>query len=224
MHLSITELSHLATWSYLVIALVAAGDAVIPVLPAETLVILGGILAARGDLSIGLVVVAAAVGATLGDNGSYQIGHGANRSGKRPEEISGRFGRALGWAEAALAAKGTSMLIIGRFLPAGRTALTLGAGYVRYPRARFAATSLVAASIWASYGAAIGFVGGKVFVDRWWAALGIGLLGAGVVTLVIELGRRLTGHGGSIADKRVELQARRDRVLDPTPRRTGCDA
>ncbi|MCU1357562.1 MAG: hypothetical protein JWM89_2980 [Acidimicrobiales bacterium] len=214
MQLSISDLAHLATYAYLVIAGVAAGDAIVPVLPAETLVILGGVLAASGDLSLGLVILAATVGAVVGDNISYQIGRVANRNGRTPEEMSGRFGKALGWAEAALAARGSSMLVIGRFIPGGRTALSFGAGYVRFSRARFAVTSLFAAAIWASYSAVIGLVGGRIFAEHWWAGLGLGLAVTGVVTGLIELGRKVSGRGTSIADKRVELRDARLARMD----------
>lgn len=221
--LSISDLAHLSTWSYLLIAGVAAGDAVIPILPAETLVILGGVLAARHDLSLGLVIVAGTLGAALGDNVSFQIGHAANRSGKMPEEMSGRFGKALAWAEAALAARGASMLIVGRFIPGGRTALSFGAGYVRYPRHRFAATSFFAGAIWATYSALIGLFGGRVFQDHWWAGLGLGLVVTALVTVLIEVFRKVSGHGATIAEKRAELRERRQgraadrRAAQPDP-------
>lgn len=133
MDIDISDLSELATWAYLVIFGVAGGDAVLPVLPGETMVILGGVLANQGQLSFFLVFLAGAVGAALGDNVSYQIGAVANRRGRTPEEMPGRFGNALGWAEAMLHSRGPSMLLIGRFIPGGRTALTFGAGYVGFP-------------------------------------------------------------------------------------------
>lgn len=203
------DLAHLSTWAYAVIFGVAAGDAVLPVLPAETLVILGGVLATRHDLSFWLVLLAGSVGAAVGDNVSYQIGHSANRDGRTPEDMSGRLGSALAWAEAALETRGSTMLIIGRFIPGARTALTFGAGYVGYSRLRFMGMSLLAATIWASFAAVAGYVGGEVFEDQWWAGLALGLAVALAVTGMIEVGRKATGRGVSIADKRAELHERR---------------
>lgn len=202
-------LAHLATWSYAVIFGVAAGDAVLPILPAETLVILGGVLATRHDLSFWLVLLAGSVGAAVGDNISYQIGHSANRDGRTPEDMSGRLGSALAWAEAALETRGSTMLIIGRFIPGARTALTFGAGYVGYSRMRFMGMSLVAATIWAAFASIAGYVGGEVFEEQWWAGLGLGLGVALAVTGCIEVGRKAIGRGVSIADKRAELHERR---------------
>lgn len=209
MHLSITDLAHLSTWAYLVIAGVAAGDAILPVLPAETLVILGGVLAERGDLSLWLVIVAGTAGAFFGDNVSYQIGRVANRKGKTVDELSGRFGKMLEWSEAALAARGSSMLLLGRFIPGGRTALSFGAGFVRYSRPKFAGADFLAAATWATYSALIGLLGGKVFERHWWAGLALGLVITGVITLLIEMSRKITGRSVSIAEKRTELRDKR---------------
>lgn len=206
MHIDIADLAHLATWAYFLIGGVALADAMLPVLPAETLIILGGVLAARDDLSLPLVIVAGGLGAWVGDNITYQLGAVANRKGTTPDNLEGRFGRLLSWAEAALAARGSSMLIIGRFVPGGRTALSFGAGYVRFPRPRFAASSLLAASIWATYSGLIGLFGGTVFEEQWWLGLLAGLGVTAVVTAVLELVRKATGRGASIADKRLELR------------------
>ncbi|MBA3282700.1 MAG: DedA family protein [Acidimicrobiia bacterium] len=209
MDLNVNNLAELATWAYLLIFGVAAGDAVIPVLPGETAVILGGVLAQRGDLSVWAVVLVGAVGATVGDNVSYQLGRIANRKGKTPDEMSGRIGKALAWAEAALESRGASMIVLGRFIPGGRTAITFGAGYVRYNRTKFVGSTLFAGAIWAMYATGIGYLGGEVFEEHWWAGLALGLAISFAITALIEVGRKLTGRGTSITEKRAELRKRR---------------
>ena len=57
-----------SAWTYLLIVVVCAGDALFPVLPSETIVVAAAVLAANDHLSIALVVFAAASGALLGDN------------------------------------------------------------------------------------------------------------------------------------------------------------
>ncbi len=209
MDLSIHHLIRLSGWVYLIIVVVAAGDAILPVLPSESVVILGGFLASRGHLSLVLVLATAAVGAFIGDNISYQIGRAANRKGKNPENLSGRFGDALGWAEAALKTRGSTMIVVSRFIPGGRTAITFGSGYLGYSRLRFAGSTALAGLLWGTYAALLGYFGGQVFKEKWWAALLFGFGISLVVAGVIELVRRLTGHGESISDKRDELQAER---------------
>ena len=67
-----------SSWFYLIILGVAVADSVIPIVPSETLVIIGGVSAGSGHLSIALVVLVAAVGAFIGDNMSYLIGREAS--------------------------------------------------------------------------------------------------------------------------------------------------
>jgi len=47
-------------WSYLVILAVAAIDAFFPLVPSETLVVIGGNLASSGDLVLWLVILSGA--------------------------------------------------------------------------------------------------------------------------------------------------------------------
>ena len=61
-------------WAYAVVFLLALLDAVLPVVPSETAVITGGVVAASGRLSLPLVVTFATVGAMAGDNAAYLIG------------------------------------------------------------------------------------------------------------------------------------------------------
>ncbi|HEY4621415.1 MAG TPA: hypothetical protein VIG93_06900, partial [Gaiellaceae bacterium] len=61
-------------WAYPIIFVVAAVDAFFPLVPGETVVIVGGSLASSGDLVLPLVILAGAAGAVLGDNISYGIG------------------------------------------------------------------------------------------------------------------------------------------------------
>jgi membrane-associated protein len=49
-------------------------DAILPVVPSETAVITAGVVASGGRLSLPLIILAAAVGATLGDDTAYLIG------------------------------------------------------------------------------------------------------------------------------------------------------
>jgi membrane protein YqaA with SNARE-associated domain len=61
--------------SYVMAVLVPALDALVPVLPSETVVIaLGVATAGSADPRIGLLVALAAFGAFLGDNAAYLVG------------------------------------------------------------------------------------------------------------------------------------------------------
>lgn len=221
MNFSLNDLVELSAWVYALIVAISAGDAMLPVLPSESIVILGGVLAARGDLSLVLVVITAAVGAFVGDNISYQIGSAANGKGKQPEDLKGKLGDALGWAEAALETRGTAMIVVARFIPGGRTAITFGSGYLSYSRLRFMVADAIAAGVWALYATFLGFFGGRVFEDRWWAALLLGFALSLVVAGLIELIRKLLGKGTDLSDKRDQIQAERSDDAETSSERTG---
>src|SRR5262245_59929269 len=61
-------------WFLLVILVIAFLDSVIPIVPTETAVIIGGIAAGQGNQNIVLVILAGARGASLGDNTAYLLG------------------------------------------------------------------------------------------------------------------------------------------------------
>ena len=61
-------------WFLLVILAIAFFDSVIPIVPSETAVIIGGVAAGQGDQSLVLVILCGAAGAFLGDNFAYTIG------------------------------------------------------------------------------------------------------------------------------------------------------
>jgi membrane-associated protein len=178
-------------WTYGVIFAVAALDAVLPLVPSEATVISAGVLAGIGDLSIALVIATGAAGAFTGDNSAYGIGR---FTGKRFEGWFGRSPRTrrrLDWAAEALARRGGLLIFGGRFVPGGRTAVTVTAGLTRMRWAMFAGFDALAAVAWASYAALLGYLGGKTFEEHpeWALVFGFGLA-AGVI-LVVEGARRL---------------------------------
>ena len=116
-----------SVWTYPYLFGISALDVLFPLVPSETSVILAGVFAGTGDLFIVAVILAAAAGAVLGDNTSYWIGRTAGPwivqrffAGKRKERID--------WAEAQIEERGPYLIVVGRFIPGGRTAVTLSAG------------------------------------------------------------------------------------------------
>jgi membrane-associated protein len=157
--------------AYAVVFAVAAADALVPVVPSESSLILAGVLSAdaRG-LDLGWVVVAAAVGAFAGDNAAYALGRYG--CGWFVRWLSRRKrGRALlAGARTQLDRRGAVVIVVGRFIPGGRTAVTLTAGMTAYSYRRFASFTALAASLWAINGAVLGHFGGRVFHDHAWLA------------------------------------------------------
>ena len=61
-------------WFIAVIFIIALLDSIVPVVPSESTVIIGGIAAGQGDQLLLLVIVFGAVGAFCGDTIAYLIG------------------------------------------------------------------------------------------------------------------------------------------------------
>ena len=179
-------------WSYLVILAIAAIDAFFPVVPSETLVVLGGSLAGSGDLSLLLVILAGAAGAMIGDNISYGIGSLVGERTIKRWFKGEKSHRRLEWAERTLDERGAYIILLARFIPGGRTAVTFSAGYIpTFPWRRFIVYDAIASVIWATYAAMLGYLFGKTFEDHpvWGVFLALGIaLGLG---LVVELVRHI---------------------------------
>jgi membrane protein DedA with SNARE-associated domain len=161
---SLLEFISGSDWTYAVVFLFAFGDVLFPVIPSETAVITAGVLAAGGDLNIALVILCAASGAVLGDNTAYLIGRHL-KDFVRNRLFTGHRRRHLDRAERALSERGGYLILIGRFIPGGRTAVTFAAGMLRFPWHRFIRFDVAAATIWASYAGLVGYFGGKAFEE-----------------------------------------------------------
>ena len=135
--------------------------------------------------------MAAAAGAFVGDNLAYAVGR---RYGDR---VAKRFftgdkaRRRLETAKRQLDQRGGELIAVGRFIPGGRTAITLAAGLTRFPWRRFARYDGVAAVIWAGYAVLLGYFGGHAFEHQAWKGLLLALGIAFAVTVGTEAVRFL---------------------------------
>jgi membrane-associated protein len=163
-------------WAYPIIFGVAVVDAFFPLVPSETVVIVGGNLASSGDLVLALVILA----------GGSWVGEKTVKRWFRSEKSRAR----LEWAERMLDQRGAYIIVIARFIPGGRTAVTFSAGYIpTFPWRRFIVYDVVAGFLWATYAAMLGYFGGKTFEDKPWLGLLIAFVAATSIALVIELVR-----------------------------------
>jgi membrane-associated protein len=178
-------------WTYPLLLGICAGDALIPAFPSETAVIVCGIQAARGQLSLGWVIAFAAVGAFSGDNASYAVGRWLGTPAVKRFFRGEVAQRRLDWARNFLKERGSYVLVVARFIPGGRTATTFTAGLVhlRWPT-RFAPYIFVAAILWSVYGALLGYLGGRIFEDQPIYALLVAFGIAALITGGVEAWRR----------------------------------
>ena len=183
-------------WFLAVIFIIALLDSVIPIVPSETTVIVGGVAVATGDAPYPLIAViaAGAIGAFIGDNMAYAIGNRWSDAFERRAERKPKFKAKLTWARGQIHERGGLLLITARFIPGGRTALTLASGITRQPRAWFVKWTLIAATIWATYAAGLARLVGEPFKDdhtkAFWIAFGTAL----GINVLIELVRHVRGQ------------------------------
>src|SRR5262249_60986537 len=96
-------------------------------------------------------ILAAAAGAFAGDNLSYLIGRRFGSLAERRLFSSSRGRAARQWAERSLARYGVPLIIACRFIPGGRTAVTVACGLTGYSRRKVVARTRAAAVIWVLY-------------------------------------------------------------------------
>jgi membrane protein DedA with SNARE-associated domain len=143
--------------TYVAIALLIFADAVIPILPGETTINAAATFAAAGNLVLGWVIVAAAVGAILGDSTLYWIARGSSR------RFGAHFERALHSPRveqvfALLGRRAALLLVAGRYIPGARFAINASLGISAYPYPRFLAWSALGGALWAAYTAVLAYL------------------------------------------------------------------
>jgi membrane protein DedA with SNARE-associated domain len=163
--------SEASGWAYGIVFLLAFLDVLVPVVPSEASVITAGVVASAGGLYLPLIIVAAACGAFLGDNTAYLIGRRFGTRATKRFLHGGKGEKTLAWAERQLTLRGGELIVVSRFIPGGRTAVTLAAGTLAFPWRRFAVFDAVAALIWALYASLLGYFGGRAFENEAWKGL-----------------------------------------------------
>lgn len=223
--ISLTVLDVSSPVSYIIAVALPALDAIVPLLPSETAVIALGVASAgSADPRIAALIALAAFGAFAGDNACYLLGRRFGPAISRRVFAGERGRRRRAWAQRSLDHYGARVIIGCRFIPGGRTAVTVTCGLVGYPRRRFLASTVCAGVIWASYAFFIGRLGGKAFEDRPWAGLLLALGAALVISAVIEVVRRVW-HSRTAAHRGSQLPAGHARQQIPDRRDPrGCQA
>ena len=178
-------------WVYLALFAFAAIDGFFPVVPSESLVITAGVFAATGEPNVFAVIGVSALGAFAGDHISYLAGRTAGGRLMRRAKPGSRKAAAFERAGGLLEERGGTILVVCRYIPGARTAITLTAGAVRYPLRSFSTFDGIAAFSWATYSVLVGYLGGAAFEDDPLKGLGLGLGLALTVSFLVEAIRHL---------------------------------
>ncbi|MHA6804096.1 DedA family protein [Salinifilum ghardaiensis] len=177
-------------WAPLLIALVILGSAVFPPLPSETVLVAATGAALAGGLPVTPVLLATTSGALLGDVAAYALGRVLSRRARGVAARPMRGRRVLRWLEERETTWGAGMVVAGRFVPGGTTAVGVSAGVLAYPFPRFLAAAAVGAVLWTGYGLTLASLGRAVLPGSSWGGV---LLGIALTLTVAGLLRLLCG-------------------------------
>jgi membrane-associated protein len=137
-------------WAYLVVFAMVLGDAICPILPGETTLNAASTLAADGLLDLGVVILAGALGAILGDSLLYWVARfGRSRVQPQVEKVEKNKSAAL-----ALEYMGSSapvLIIAGCYVPGLRFVVNATMGLSEFPYRRFVLWSAIGGVLWSIY-------------------------------------------------------------------------
>ncbi|OYY77870.1 MAG: alkaline phosphatase [Sphingomonas sp. 28-62-20] len=160
----------LDTGGYLGIFLLMVLENIIPPVPSEVIMGLGGIAVAQGRMHIVPLMIAGTVGSVLGNAFWYEIGHRLGHERFRP--FIDRYGRwlAVEWRDVEslqrfFAKHGQWVVFVFRFMPIGRTVVSIPAGLSRMTRTRFLLWSTAGITVWNAVLVGAGYWLGTRFQD-----------------------------------------------------------
>jgi undecaprenyl-diphosphatase len=178
----------LGTWTYAVVGLLAfleTGAFLGFIAPGETAVIVGGLVAGQGQISLLALIAIVWVCCLAGDAVSYELGRHKGRRwllkyGARLQITEGR----LDQVEKLLTNHGPLMIIVGRFLGFVRPLMPFIAGASRMPFKRFFPYDVLAAGAWSVLFCTLGFLFWRS-IDQLTTYVSRGLFAFGTLVVVI---------------------------------------
>ncbi|MFB0838555.1 DedA family protein [Arthrobacter sp. FW306-05-C] len=147
-----------------VFCLVFAEDAIFVgfVIPGETAAVLGGVVASRGEVQLGIMMALVVFAAIIGDSVGYEVGkHLGARLVKT--KVLARHSRKLENAQEFLRRKGGSAVFLGRFTAFLRAVMPALAGTSRMPYGRFLAYNAAGGIVWGIGFVLLGFLAGNSY-------------------------------------------------------------
>ena len=175
---------YLETYGYWIVALIILLENAGLPLPGETTLILAGVLAHQGTLSLPLVLLAAITGAIVGDNCGYFIGRRYGRD--LVLKFGGNFGLSpakFAKAEEGFLKNSAWAVFFGRFIILLRVLAGPLAGITQMPWPKFFLFNAMGAITWASAIGTASYIFGQQ-VETFFKDLGIWAL---VITIVLVI-------------------------------------
>jgi membrane protein DedA with SNARE-associated domain len=177
------------TTGVLGIALLMFLENVFPPIPSELIMPLAGYTAAKGEVSLVLVILAGTAGSLAGALFWYFLGRLVDH--ERFKQFADRRGRWLTMSRADITKAddwfdtyGHWAVLFGRLIPTVRTLISIPAGLSEMPLGRFLIYSGIGTAAWTTLLAVFGYVFGSEYpeLERW-----IDPLSWGVVALIVAI-------------------------------------
>jgi membrane protein DedA with SNARE-associated domain len=154
-----------------------------PPIPSELIMPFAGFAAARGELSVSLVILAGILGTIVGNMFWYEFARAFGVT--RTRSLCEKYGRWIGVrsddldkAEATLRRWGPLAVFLGRIMPGIRTVISIPAGLIEMPRKTFYAWTLLGTTIWVVALTMVGYIleEGYAQLEPWIDPIGKGLI------------------------------------------------
>jgi membrane-associated protein len=191
---------------YLAVAVLVFGEAALFfgfVLPGETAIVVGGVLASQGRVSLAPLLTIVVIAAVVGDSVGYEVGR---RYGARLLETRAmrRYESKVGRAQDLIRRRGPFAVFIGRFTALLRALMPALIGSSKMPYPRFLIFNVIGGVLWGTLFTLGGYYAGEAFehtakvVGRW-VAVAVALVI--VIALAVWSVRKHRGEssGGSPA-------------------------
>lgn len=199
-HLSELVLRLIDSLGYVGFAFIVALETVIPVIPSEVVLTLGGFAASRGQFALGTTIAVATVASIVGAWLLYGV---AAYFGPEPLRAAvRRYGRWIHISERDLDAAERwfarwSVLAVGacRCLPVLRVLISIPAGFERMSLMSFTASTAVGSLIWNTIFVTAGFLLGEqwetvLHYAQYFQIVAIALMLIGIGYVAVRIGRR----------------------------------
>lgn len=144
-------------WIYAVLFVIAYGENVVPPIPGDIVVVIGGMLAATGVVSLPAVWALSTLAGALGFLSVYAAGWRMGRTALNPARYRWLPKGELARAERIALRYGVGVVLANRFLPGVRSVIGLVVGAGRMPAGRVALAATISAAAWSALTVGVGY-------------------------------------------------------------------
>jgi undecaprenyl-diphosphatase len=169
----------------LLVFLLAAGESAAFLglfVPGEVAVILGGVAAGAGSVSLWVMIPAAVLGAIAGDSIGYRLGSKLGPTLLERKRMA-KLARHMDRAAAMLSERGWWALVIARFASVLRAVVPFAAGMGKMAYRRFLLGNTIGGIAWGTTFTLVGYLAGTNYprVERWFRTGGLAVAGVALI-------------------------------------------